>query len=147
MPYEDLAAFVRPGFDLPWAGRVYYVPPPNPRDGLWLQALMDGSEAAVLTRSIGAANKAVLSDEQERTVYQLALGAAFEEMTEAGVPWPILKHAGITAWLHWTRGEAAGERHWRLLLDQGGQGKAETEQEEEPPTGGSPPAPSTLKLA
>jgi hypothetical protein len=146
MAYEDLAAFVRPGFDLPWDGRVFYVPPPNARDGAWLQALMDGSEAAVLTRSIGAANKAVLSDEQERTVYQLALGAAYKEMDEAGVSWPIIKHAGITAWLHWTRGEAAGERHWRLLLG-GGQGKAETEPQEEPPTDGSPPAPSALKLA
>jgi hypothetical protein len=146
MAYEDLAAFVRPGFDLPWGGRVFYVPPPNARDGAWLQALMDGSEAAVLTRSIGAANKAVLSDEQERTVYQLALGAAYDEMSE-DLPWPILKHAGVTAWLHWTRGEAAGERHWRLLLE-GGQGKAQTQQEEgEPPTDGSPPAPSTLKLA
>jgi hypothetical protein len=122
------------------------VPPPNARDGAWLQALMDGSEAAVLTRSIGAANKAVLSDEQERTVYQLALGSAYDELAGADVPWPIIKHAGITAWLHWTRGEAAGERHWRLLLEQGGQGKAETEQEESP-TDGSPPAPSTLKLA
>jgi hypothetical protein len=145
MPFEDLAAFVRPGITLPWAGRAYYVPPPNARDGLWMQALMDGTASAVLTRNLGAANKAVLSDEQERTLYQTALGPAFDEMSEHGVPWPIVKHAGITAWFCWTRGEDVAENHWTTLMPkQVDEGKAE----EPAPTGpGLRPVPSTRRPA
>jgi hypothetical protein len=142
MPYEDLAAFVRPGFDLPILGRIYYITAPNARDGLWMQALMDGAESAALTKNIGAANKKVLSDEQERTLYQVALGPAFDQMSDAGVAWPIIKHAGMTAWLHWTRGADAGERYWRSL--DGGQGKAEEAADPVSPSNdGSLPVPST----
>jgi hypothetical protein len=140
MPYGDLAAFVRPGIDLPVCGKSYYVPAPNGRDGLWLQALMDGSESAILTKQLGAANKAILSDEQERTVYQLALGAAFDEMLADQVAWPVIKHCGMTAWLHWTRGADAGEKFWALA---DGPGKAPTEPTPASQPDGSRPAPST----
>jgi hypothetical protein len=142
MPFADLAAQIRGGFDLPYAGRSYFVPHPPARDGLWLQALMDGAAEAALTHAIGAANKKILvADEQERTAYQLAMGPAYDAMVDDNVPWPVLKHAGMTAWLYWTRGEEAAERYWERLADP----KAETPPvgEETSPTGGSPPAPST----
>jgi len=144
MGFEDLAAFISPGFDLPIRGRSYHVPAPNGRDGLYLQALMDGSESLILTRAVGAANKTVLTDEQERTVYQLALGSAFDEMLDGGVEWPIIKHAGVTAWLRWTRGDDASERYWASLAD--GQGKAPDPATETPPKpqpDGSPTETST----
>lgn len=137
MPFEDLAAFIRPGFDLPVLGRTYYVPPPNARDGMWLQALIDGVESVVLTAAVGAANKAVLSDEQERSAYQIALGAAYDEMADNDVPWPVLKHAGWTAWMYWTRGSAHAERYWSQFGE--GLGKApettEGESTSSPPDG------------
>ena len=71
--------------------------------------------------SIGAANKVVLNDEQERNVYQLALGPAFDEMLADDVPWPIVKHAGMTAWVAWVRDRESAERHW-ARLKQDGQG-------------------------
>ena len=140
MAFEDLAAFIRPGFDLPVLGRTYYVPPPNARDGAWLQALIDGVESVVLTSAVGKANKAVLSDEQERSAYEIALGDAYGEMVADDVPWPVLKHAGWTAWMYWTRGEAAAERYWSRFG--AGQGKAETT-ETDSRTDGSPEDPST----
>lgn len=140
MPFEDLAQYVAPGFDLPYGGKTYFVPAPNARDGLWLQALMDGAASMVLTRSVGAANRKVLvDDDQERTVYQLALGAAHDEMVSDGLPWLVLKHAGMTAWMYWTRGEKSAEDYWATLA--GGQGKAETP--ESPETDGSLEGPST----
>jgi hypothetical protein len=144
MAYEDLTAFVRPGFDLPILGRTYHVPAPSARDGLWLQALMDGSASFALTNAVGAANKAVLSDEEERTLYQVALGGAFDEMIGAGVPWPFLKHAGMTAWVHWCRGAAAGERYWATLREdgQGNPPAGEATETESTPADGSPPVPS-----
>ncbi len=143
MPFDDLAAFVRPGFDLPVLGRTYYVPPPSAGDGLWLQALIDGVESVVLTSAIGAANRAVLDDEQERTAYQIALGDAYQEMSDAGVPWPVLKHAGWTAWMYWTRGKAVAEAYWVTFGDGPGKAKAATG-DPEPTPGGTPPEdPST----
>jgi len=116
MPFEDLAAFISPGFDLPIQGRSYRVPAPNGRDGVYLQALMDGAATLTLTSStLGAANTVILSDEKERTVYQLALGPAYDEMLDADVPWPVIKHAGMTAWIRWTRGDAASEKYWVTL--------------------------------
>jgi hypothetical protein len=142
VPFADLAAHIRGGFDLPYAGRVFFVPHPNARDGVWLQALMDGAAEAALTHAIGSANRKILvEDEQERTAYQLALGPAYEEMVAANVPYPVLRHAGMTAWLYWTRGEEAAERYWERLADPKA-GAPATEQESSP-TGGSPPGRST----
>ncbi len=137
MPFEDLAQYVRPGFDLPYGGKAYFVPAPNSRDGLWLQALMDGSASLLLTRSLGAANRQVLlDDEQERTVYQLALGSAHDEMVNDGLPWPVLKHAGVTAWMYWTRSEKAAEDYWATLADGAGKaGPAESSSTNSPPDG------------
>lgn len=141
MPFEDLAQYVAPGFELPYNAKTYEVPAPNARDGLWLQALMDGSASLVLTRSLGAANqKVLLEDDQERTVYQLALGSAHTAMVEDGLPWPVVKHAGVTAWMYWTRGEEAAIAYWQTLKD--GQGKVPTPETDSPPDG-SPEDPST----
>lgn len=150
MAYEDLTAFIRRGFELPIDGRRFFVPMPNARDGAWLQALMDGSEVFALTQAVGAANKAVLDDEQERTVYQLALGAAYDEMVTADVPWPIVKVAGMTAWLHWTRTQAQAEAYWAKALTADGPGNPTapaTGPQESSPVDGSREAASTLSPA
>jgi len=141
MPFEDLAQFVANSFDLPYNGRVYTVPAPNARDGLWLQALLDGAESYVLTRAIGAANTKVLSDEEERGVYQIALGTAYQEMIDGGVPWPVLKHAGMTAWTYWCRSPDAAERYWATL--KAGQGNEPAPEGDPTNTGTSPGDPST----
>lgn len=144
MPFEDLAAYISGGFELPVAGRTYTIPAPVARDGLWLQALLDGLESVVLTRAIGAANKAVLEDEQERGAYQMALGPAYDEMLANDVPWPALKHAGMTAWLYWTRGEEAAERYWtQPRTDQGKAAHPAAETPPKPQPGGSPTETST----
>jgi hypothetical protein len=147
MPFEDIAQFVANSFDLPYDGRTYTVPAPNARDGLWLQALLDGAESFVLTRAIGAANRKVLGDEEERGAYQLALGTAYQEMVDAGVQWPVLKHAGMTAWLYWCRSPDAAERYWVQLPD--GSGKASKAEETEPssPPDGSPTESATPTAA
>jgi len=135
MPYGDLAARLRPGFDLPIGGTTYHVPEPSAKDGLWLQALMDGAATLALTSHLGAANQTVLADdEQERTIYEIALGPAYQQMLDDDVPWPVFKHAGTTAWVHWVRGAEAGERFW-ATFDRDGQGKAETPTEAIPAAG------------
>jgi hypothetical protein len=136
MPFTDLEAFLRPGFDLPIRGKTYYVPPPPAKEGLWLQSLVDAGEAMVLAGGITAAQKQVLGDDEERSMYQIALGPAWDEMVADGVDWPILKHAGLVATVYWTRGPEAAEKAW----DRYGPGKAPTP--EASLTDGSPAAPS-----
>lgn len=124
MAFEDLAEFIRPGFDLPVLGKKYYVPAPNARDGVWLQAVVDAGESVLVAGAVTAANKTVLSDDQERTAYQMAMGTAYDEMLADDVPWPVLKHAAMTAILYWTRGAPLAEAHWARFED--GRGKAAT---------------------
>ena len=146
MPFADLDGFTDPGLDLPIRGTTYRVPPPNARDGLWLQALIDGAESLVLTREVTKANQTVLSEDKEHSAYQVALGAAWERMVDDGVPWPVLKHAGMTAWLYWTRGADTAERHWARFGDGQGNPTTQTEAEGSPPAG-SPTDPSTPPAA
>ena len=114
MPFEDLAAFIDPGFELPIRGKTYRVPAPSAKDGLFLQAIVDSGESMIIARSITRANRKVLSDEDERSTYQMALGPVYDELVDDGVEWPILKHAGMTALIHWTRVPEAAETLRRI---------------------------------
>lgn len=137
--FADLDAFLAPGFSLPIRGKTYEIPAPTAKEGLWLQTLMDASESMLLAGNITKSQRQVLGDEDERGMYQIALGPAYDQMVEDAVQWPILKHAGITAFLYWTRGPEQAERFWAGY----GQGKAPTAEEEDSPPGGSPEDPST----
>lgn len=137
MAFEDLAAFIRPGFDLPVLGHSYYVPPPNARDGVWLQAIIDTGESLLVTRAVTAANRTILADDKERTAYEMALGSAYGEMLEAGIPWPVLKHAGMTAILYWTRSPEMAEKYWARFGEDSGKAQhpAASEETNSPPDG------------
>ena len=142
MPFEDIAQFVANSFDLPYGGKTYTIPAPSAQDGLWLQAILDGAESFVLTRAVGAANrKVIVGDEEERTAYQLAMGPAYQQMVDDGVTWPVLKHAGMTAWIYWCRSSSAAERYWAQLPD--GSGNAPAPETPQTPGDTSPGGPST----
>lgn len=143
MPFEDLAAFLAPGFDLPVGGKRYRISAPPARDGLWLQGVMDAAEQQLFAGSVSASTKTVLADDQERTAFQMALGPAFDEMLADEIPWPVLKHAAVTAILYWTRDKAAAERYWASFGD--GQGNATSPETPGSPTSSdsSPTDPST----
>ncbi len=141
MAFTDLAAFIAPGLELPIDGKTYLVPEPGIKEGLYLQAIVDTGESLAISAAITSAenrrtrraqgdrgpsvvtdaNRAILNDAEERTVYQLALGSAYDDMVADGVTWPRLKHAGMTAVVRWTRSLEAAERFWAGY----GQGKAE----------------------
>jgi hypothetical protein len=159
MPFEDLAAFIAPGLDLPIGGKTYSVPEPGVKEGLYLQAIVDTGESLAISAAIASAenrrarrgggaagsvvtdsNRVILSDSEERTVYQLALGSVYDEMVADGVSWPRLKHAGMTAVICWTRGLESAERYWAGY----GQGKAQAAEGGSPTSSGTPPEdPST----
>ena len=136
--FTDLAGFLDEGFDLPYKGKKYRVDVPDATTGIYLQSIMDAGESLLIVQSIKKADQQVLSDDQERSAYQMALGSAYDALVADGVPWPVLKVAGVTALLYWTRGPDLALRYWT------GQGKApeppqetpEAETATEPPTSG-----------
>lgn len=143
MPFEDLDAFLAPGFELPVRGKTYRVPAPKAREGLYLQAIMDAGESLVVTGGVTKANQTVLSDDEERSAYQLALGSAWEEMVADGLEWPIVKHAGLTALVYWTRGPQQAERTWSLFGGKAPEGPQETDSPDPTSSGTSLTDPST----
>jgi hypothetical protein len=136
--FPDLAEFLDDSFTLPYRGKSYRVPPPDATTGIYLQSIMDAGESLLIVQSIKKADQQILSDDQERTAFQMALGSVYDEMIADKVPWPVLKVAGMTAMLYWTRGSDLALRYWSS------QGKApepdpETPTEESPTSSDSSP--------
>lgn len=138
--FPDLADFLDDTLDLPYKGKTYSVPDPGAETGLYLQSMMDAAESLIVTQAIAAADKKVLSDDQERSVYQMALGSAYEEMLADKVPWRVLRTAGITAWLYWTGREDQALARWTTL---GKAPKADEPKGEPTSSDSSPTDPST----
>lgn len=115
MAFQDLDEFFDSSLRLPIRGVEYVIESPDAETGLWAQRLL---ETAVKAKRNGGeldetdAEKLVLSDADERSMYERLLGAAFDQMVADGVPWEYLKHAGVTA-LMWAAGNVeAAEKYW-----------------------------------
>ncbi|GAA2772772.1 DUF7426 family protein [Saccharopolyspora taberi] len=116
MALRDLDEFLDPTLSLPIRGKVYTVDPPDAATGLRLQRLSDwmiGTAAAVETEVDAPAPTAELVDDAaELDMYRAALGGAYDDMVADGLPWPTLKVAGMTAFLHWTVDPETAEAYW-----------------------------------
>lgn len=116
MTFRDLSELLDPGLSLPINGTTYLVPPPDAETGLRLQRMSDwliGVAAASQTDTDAPRPDAQLvSDAEELDLYRDSLGSAYTEMIDGGVPWPWIKVAGMTAFLHWTVGAEQAEAYW-----------------------------------
>ena len=113
---RDLDEFLDATLPLPIRGKVYTVEPPDGETGLRLQRLSDwmiGTAAAVETDvDAPAPTSELVDDAAELDMYRSSLGAAYDEMIGDGVPWPKIKVAGMTAFLHWTVDPDTAEAYW-----------------------------------
>jgi len=141
--FPDLADFLDETLDLPYKGKTYPVPDPGAETGLYLQSLMDAAESLMVTGAVAAADKKLLSDEKERSVYQMALGPVYDEMMADAVPWRVLRTAGITAWLYWTGREEQALARWTSLgkAPKTGEANADPTSSDSSPTDPSTPPP------
>ncbi len=124
MAFKDLRTFVeRPTLDLPIGGKVYKIPEPDAATGAWVQKLMWIGEKAADTKdkqvieqawdeAEARANTAMLTDDQEQSLYRRVLGPIWDEMARDGVSLDETKHAGLTAAIWVVYGEAMAETYW-----------------------------------
>ncbi|MEU1674094.1 hypothetical protein ABZ752_19000 [Streptomyces roseifaciens] len=109
MAFEALGELLVESLHLPLGDRTYTVPAPSAAVGLRTQALIN---AAAVAADGGRVDEEVLSDAAEQSLYRDVLGSAHDEMLGAGVTWPELKHAAITAMVWIAQDKAAAERYW-----------------------------------
>ncbi|QFG13451.1 tail assembly chaperone [Gordonia phage Powerball] len=143
MGFQDLSEFFTPGLQLPIRGKTYTIPAPSAQEGLRLRMLFsttnfglsDEAETAEIMKLLGAEWKpnivsiplidpttgapAVddkgneLTHEMDQGTYE---GGVFQEMSDDGLTWPEIMHAGRTAMLDIGVGRTLAEVHWQTGL-------------------------------
>lgn len=115
MPFADFDDFTDASLKLPVAGKTYVTPSPDAKTGLLCQRLVAGTTTLALGGEMSdAETQQILSDNDERELYERILGPAWDEMLADGVPWHVLQLAGTTALIWIVNGEAAAEECWNL---------------------------------
>lgn len=113
MAFRDLSEVLDAGLSLPYNGKSYTVPPVDAETGLRLQRLAEvAAQVAHAAESGEVLDEIALDDEQEVDLYRDALGPAYDEMVADRVPWPMLKLAGVTAWLDAAVNRETAEAYW-----------------------------------
>lgn len=119
---KDLTAFLTPNLSLKWRDRVFEVEPPSREDGLILAALnavgMNAFIAAQDACTVCGRSGAVEPDEKtaalietvkDKALGEISLGAAYQEMVDAGVSGPDLELFELYAFYYWTLGEKTAD--------------------------------------
>lgn len=143
MTFADLAAFFDPTLQLPIRGKTYVIQPPAYKVGLRLEAM-----AALTQGRATAEDRALLrlDDNAQRDLFRDALGSdVLDEMDADGLTWPLIRAAGLTAYVWITQDKCKGTEYaalqW-LRADRSKAGEASGEAEA-PSTGADKAAPTT----
>ncbi|GAA5046581.1 hypothetical protein HNP84_009751 [Thermocatellispora tengchongensis] len=123
--FQDLDDFFDDSLPLPVGGKWYRIPAPDAEVGLLCQRLMHASLAAEQGEAVDdpkltALAEVVLTDDEERDLYQRVLGPVFDELRADGVSWPKIQHVGATALVWVAAGKDAAAKMWAS----GGMGEA-----------------------
>lgn len=142
MGFQDLSEFFTPGLQLPIRGKTYTIPAPTAKDGLRIRMLFsanavlgDDDETAEIMKLLGAewqpnivtipvidptTGSPVVDDTgnpvTQETDQGTYVGGVFQEMSDDGVTWPEIMHAGRTAMLDIGLGRTLAEVHWQTAL-------------------------------
>lgn len=108
--FDSLNELLDETIDLPILGKVYKIQSPSSKDGLKVEKI---TNIAIQMANGGKnVNTEVLNDDEERDLFQLCLGATYQELLEDGVPWVWLRHAALTAMMWISTGMSAAEKYW-----------------------------------
>lgn len=113
MALEEAAAWLDGDLILPIGGKRYAVPEPSAELGMRLEVLLNTANRD------SDRYRQVLSDQEERDLYEDLLGPAYDAMLADGVTYPRLKHAAVTAMFHFVISPEAAEAHWNSGAQQG----------------------------
>lgn len=117
MAFEDLGDWAElAGLKLPISGKVYTLPPVAAELGVRIVAIMQlGSDLAV-GGDVNVADKELLSDTEERSLYEEIFGpAVWAQALADGVPWPAIKHMAMTAMIDVAYDRDRAEAYWARL--------------------------------
>ncbi|HEY9409324.1 MAG TPA: hypothetical protein VIQ30_22675 [Pseudonocardia sp.] len=111
--FHDIEEFLAPDLVLPIRGQDYRITAPDAETGLRIQAYWAlGLTAHLGSNDSKAKAAALIKDDQEVDFYRDALGAAYDQMVKAKVPYPLLRHAAVTAMFDVVHGRATAQRYW-----------------------------------
>lgn len=117
MAFEDLGDWAElTGLRLPIGGKTYALPPVGSALGIRIVAIMELGSDLANGNEPNTADTELLSDGDERALYQEILGPVFAEMLADGVPWAALKHAAMTAMIDVVYDRERAERYWATRL-------------------------------
>lgn len=108
--FEALNELLDETIELPVLGKVYKIVSPSARDGLRVEKI---TNIAIQMAAGGKdVNTEVLNDDEERDLFQLCLGATYQELLDDGVPWVWLRHVALTSMMWISTGMNAAETYW-----------------------------------
>ncbi|GHA28622.1 hypothetical protein GCM10010372_30510 [Streptomyces tauricus] len=143
--FEALDQFLDEYLDLPVKGRdgeirVYRIEDPSAEDGIRIEKIT--SLAARLAAGGKAPDTEVLGDDEERDLYRMCLGDAYEQLL-ADVKWGPFKHVALTAMFWVTTDKDTAKEYWKTGTRPGKAGNRTTRRQEKSGTSGSVVANST----
>ncbi|MGW0869952.1 DUF7426 family protein [Streptomyces sp. NPDC002740] len=113
--FEELDAFLDDYLELPVRGRdgtrVYRIEDPSAEDGIRIEKIT--TMAARLAAGGAAPSTKLLSDEEERDLYRMCLGDAYDQLLAAGVRWGPFKHVAMTAMFWVVSDKETAQEFWR----------------------------------
>lgn len=120
--FETLDAFLDDYLDLPVRGadgkvRVYRIEDPPAEDGIRIEKV--SILAARLAAGGTAPDAQVLGDEEEKDLFRLCLGEAYDRLLDDGVKWSRFKHVALTAMFWITSDKATAQEYWNTGIQPG----------------------------
>lgn len=112
MAYSELEDFLDSDLTLPIRGKKYTCPDPGWESVLWLEQRMKTVMRAAQGADLSEADREILDDADTDELFAVALGDAYETMLDDGLPAAYIRHAGLTAVMHWSVGEEQARAFW-----------------------------------
>ncbi|MCD7440231.1 hypothetical protein K4B79_18630 [Streptomyces lincolnensis] len=114
--FEALDAFLDDYLELPVKGRdgevrVYRIEDPSAEDGIRIEKIT--TLAARLAAGGKAPDTPLLNDEEERDLFRMCLGDAYDQLLADGVKWGPFKHVSLTAMFWITADKSTAQEYWR----------------------------------
>ncbi|MFK0062615.1 hypothetical protein ACIQTN_25735 [Streptomyces werraensis] len=114
--FSALDDFLDDYLDLPVRGRdgevrVYRIEDPPAEDGIRIERIT--TLAARLAAGQTRENLPVLDDDEERDLYRMCLGDAYDEMLADGVGWAQFKHVAMTAMFWVISDKETAQEFWQ----------------------------------
>ncbi|WP_328426040.1 DUF7426 family protein [Streptomyces sp. NBC_00443] len=114
--FEALDNFLDDCLELPVKGsdgetRVYRIEDPSAEDGIRIERIT--TMAARLAAGGKRRDTPILDDDEEKDLFRMCLGAAYDQLLADGVKWAHFKHVAMTAMFWVVADKETAQEYWR----------------------------------